>query len=72
MRQTVPREVHGPCDRIAVPFLLDIAAYTRFLLALPLLIIAETILGPRIARPPLILSTPALPSKKTSSASTMR
>lgn len=35
---------------VAVPFLNDFAAYTRFLLALPLLIIAEAIVGPRLAQ----------------------
>lgn len=34
---------------IPVPFLRDFSAYTRFLLAVPLLLIAENILGPRIA-----------------------
>jgi hypothetical protein len=34
---------------VPVPFLRDFSNYTRFLIALPLLLIAETILGPRIA-----------------------
>lgn len=34
---------------VPVPFLHDFSAYTRFLLALPLLLIAELIIGPRIA-----------------------
>jgi hypothetical protein len=34
---------------VAVPFLRDFGAYTRFLLAVPLLILAENLLGPRIA-----------------------
>jgi hypothetical protein len=34
---------------VAVPFARDFSTYTRFLLAIPLLILAENILGPRIA-----------------------
>lgn len=34
---------------IQVPFLRDYGAYTRFLLAVPLMLLAENILGPRIA-----------------------
>ena len=34
---------------VAVPFLRDFSNYTRFLLALPLLLLAEIVLGPRIA-----------------------
>jgi hypothetical protein len=34
---------------VAIPFLRDYSAYTRFLLALPLLLAAETVLGPHIA-----------------------
>jgi hypothetical protein len=34
---------------VGMPFLRDFGAYTRFLLALPLLLVAEVILGPRIA-----------------------
>jgi hypothetical protein len=34
---------------VQVPFLRDFGAYTRFLLAVPLLILAENLLGPRIA-----------------------
>ena len=37
-------------DRVAIPFLLDFASYARFLLALPLLVVAETMLGPQLAR----------------------
>src|ERR1700740_2578083 len=33
----------------AVPFLCDFSCYTRFLLAIPLLLLSESILGPRIA-----------------------
>jgi len=36
-------------DRVAIPFLRDFAAYTRFLLALPLLVVAVNVLGPHIA-----------------------
>jgi hypothetical protein len=36
-------------NSIAVPFLRDFSAYTRFLLAVPLLLLAENLLGPRIA-----------------------
>ncbi len=35
--------------RVAAPFLRDFATYTRFLLALPILLGAETILGPHLA-----------------------
>lgn len=34
---------------VPVPFIRDFGAYTRFLLAIPLLLLAENILGPRIA-----------------------
>lgn len=34
---------------VPVPFLRDFATYTRFLLAVPVLLLAETILGPRLA-----------------------
>src|SRR5215472_12324166 len=34
---------------VPVPFLRDFGAYTRFLLALPLFLLAEILLGPRIA-----------------------
>jgi hypothetical protein len=34
---------------VKIPFLYDPAAYSRFLLAVPLLIIAEVVIGPRIA-----------------------
>jgi len=34
---------------VPVPFVRDFSTYTRFLLAIPLLILAENILGPRIA-----------------------
>jgi hypothetical protein len=36
-------------ERVTIPFLYDIAAYTRFLIAVPLLVIAESIIGPRLA-----------------------
>jgi hypothetical protein len=35
--------------RVPVPFLRDFAAYTRFLLAVPILVMAEIIVGPRLA-----------------------
>src|SRR5688572_30568715 len=35
-------------DRVAVPFFYDIAVYTRFLVAVPLLIFAEAIIGPML------------------------
>jgi hypothetical protein len=35
--------------KVPVPFLLDFGAYTRFLIAIPLLLLAEISLGPRIA-----------------------
>jgi hypothetical protein len=34
---------------VTMPFLRDFSAYTRFLLAIPLLLVAEVVLGPRIA-----------------------
>jgi hypothetical protein len=34
---------------LTMPFLKDFSAYTRFLIAIPLLLVAETIIGPRIA-----------------------
>jgi hypothetical protein len=40
---------HAVGHRVTVPFLSDFAAHTRFLLALPLLLAAETIIGPRLA-----------------------
>jgi hypothetical protein len=36
--------------KVPVPFLSDFSAYTRFLLALPLLLLAENFIGPRIAK----------------------
>lgn len=36
-------------DKVPLPFLKDFSAYTRFLLAVPLLLIAENFLGPKIA-----------------------
>jgi hypothetical protein len=36
-------------NKVQMPFLHDFSAYTRFLLAMPLLLLAEIILGPRIA-----------------------
>src|SRR6516164_7948098 len=36
-------------NNVKMPFLADFGAYTRFLLAIPLLLAAETFLGPRIA-----------------------
>ena len=35
---------------VTVPFLHDFATYTRFLIAMPILILAETFLGPRLAK----------------------
>jgi hypothetical protein len=37
-------------DRVALSFLHDFAVHARFLLAVPILLLAETILGPRLAR----------------------
>src|SRR5215472_13184560 len=34
---------------LRVPYLRDFSVYTKFLLALPLLILAENLLGPRLA-----------------------
>lgn len=36
-------------DKVTNPFLYDPAAYTRFLVAMPLLVIAESIIGPEIS-----------------------
>jgi hypothetical protein len=36
-------------SNVPVPFVRDFSTYTRFLLAVPLLLIAESVLGPRIA-----------------------
>lgn len=36
-------------NKIAVPFLRDFSTYTRFLVGLPLLLLAEIVIGPRIA-----------------------
>ena len=42
--------LHGVAIRnVKIPFLYDPAAYSRFLLAVPLLIVAEIVIGPRIA-----------------------
>jgi hypothetical protein len=35
--------------RVPVPFLRDFAVHTRFLFAVPILLLSETIIGPRIA-----------------------
>lgn len=40
---------HAMQGTVAVPFLNDFAVHARFLLAVPLLLLAETILGPRLA-----------------------
>ncbi len=37
-------------DKVTIPFLYDIAAYTRFLIAVPLLVMAESMIGPRLAQ----------------------
>lgn len=37
-------------DKVTIPFLYDVAAYTRFLIAMPLLVIAESIIGPKLAQ----------------------
>src|SRR5262245_15979271 len=37
-------------NRVRIPFLYDFAAYTRFLVAMPLLVIAEAMIGPRLAQ----------------------
>lgn len=44
---TMERRVFG--HNVPVPFLRDFSTYSRFLLAVPLLLVAENILGPRIA-----------------------
>jgi hypothetical protein len=35
-------------DKVAIPFLFDFAAFTRFLVAVPILIIAESLIGPKL------------------------
>src|SRR5215469_2816521 len=40
---------HAFGHSVQVPFFRDFGTYTRFLLAVPLLILAENLLGPRIA-----------------------
>lgn len=40
---------HHAFGNVPVPFVRDFSTYTRFLLAVPLLLIAESVLGPRIA-----------------------
>ncbi len=35
-------------DKVAIPFFYDIAGYTRFLIAVPLLVMAESIIGPKL------------------------
>jgi len=37
-------------DHVMMPFLYDFAAYTKFLIALPLLIVAEVVIDPRLNR----------------------
>ncbi len=49
---------------VPVPFLSDISAYARFLLAIPLFIIAETILGARIAETAAHFVTSGLVAEK--------
>src|SRR5271163_4724412 len=43
--------IHGRAfgRSVPVPFVRDFSAYTRFLLAIPILVFAENILGPKIA-----------------------
>jgi len=36
-------------DKVSIPFLYDFAAYTRFLIAVPMLVMAESLIGPRLA-----------------------
>src|SRR5262245_27574483 len=35
--------------RVAIPFVRDVGAHTRFLLAVPLLLVADLVVGPRLA-----------------------
>ena len=49
---------------VAVPFLHDFGAYTRFLVALPILILAETFLGPRLAKAAAFFVTSGLVLEK--------
>lgn len=43
--------LHGDAfgKTVALPFLSDFSAYSRFLIAVPLFLLAEVVLGPRIA-----------------------
>jgi len=40
---------HRAFHTVPVPFVRDFSTYSRFLLAMPLLVLAENILGPRVA-----------------------
>src|SRR5688572_7866074 len=37
-------------DKVAIPFFYDLSVHTRFLIAVPLLIIAEAIIGPMLVQ----------------------
>src|SRR5262249_25969833 len=37
-------------NRVRIPFLYDFAVYTRFLVAMPLLVFAEAMIGPRLVQ----------------------
>ena len=49
---------------VVVPFLRDFATYTRFLVAMPVLILAETFLGPRLAKAAAFFVTSGLVLEK--------
>jgi hypothetical protein len=49
---------------VVVPFLYDFATYTRFLVAMPVLILAETFLGPRLAKAAAFFVTSGLVPEK--------
>ena len=49
---------------VVVPFLDDFATYTRFLVAMPVLILAETFLGPRLAKAAAFFVTSGLVLEK--------
>jgi len=44
-------------DKVAIPFFYDIAAHTRFLIAVPIFIIAEAIIGPMLVQVAVHIAT---------------
>ena len=43
-------------DRVSIPFFYDLAAHTRFLIAVPILILADAIIGPMLVQVSVHLS----------------